>query len=196
MTKIKSDRYLQKYKGYLTYPPERILNGVLLDYYYEYNFNVKYGEEDIFTPYVKKDLSELIEKYGGIVEKVQVLRTRGKEKLFGIPVEIRKIKNKSVLEGLRIRLTSDNKDGLIQTIEFIKEKMSEYGIKPKECVWQKVDKNIKEDTSKEVLEESEISKIPDCPDCGNSEFDTLNTPKGVRFQCQKCKEIFEYVGRM
>ncbi len=196
MTRIKSDRYSMKYKGYLTYPPDVKLNGILLESYFEHKYNISYDGDDnnsILAPYIKKDLAELIENDGGIVDKIRVERTKGRKKLFDIPVEIRKIKNKGVVEGIRIRLTSDSKEDIIKTIEYIKEKMSEYGIKPKECVWQKNDKSTIDKSIDEIVEESVITKIPDCPDCGSSDFGTLNTPRGIRFQCQKCKEIFECV---
>lgn len=191
MTRIKSDRYLSKFKGYLTYPPDKIISGALLDYYYEYKFSIQFEESGILAQYIKKDLINMIEKDGGKVEKVGMLRSRGKSKLFDIPVEIRKIKKKNNFEGIRIRLTGDTKDEISQKIDIIKERLSEYGIKPKECIFEKDEKDKSEEV--EIIEESIVTKFSNCPDCGSNDFDMIDTPRGMRFQCQKCKEIYEYI---
>lgn len=153
MARIKSNRYDIKFKANLTYPIEEKLTGILLEEHLDNNYRIKIEDESVDIRNISKDLADLIESEGGIVEKVKVLRYRGKKKLFDIPTEIKKNRN----DEITVRLVGDSKEGLLKTIEFINQNMKEFGIKPKICMWQRLeDFDEEEDTE----EETEILSIP------------------------------------
>lgn len=137
MAQIKPEKYTPLLKGYLTYPPDSKISALLLEERFEKRFIVTFGKDTVDEHRVTKDLAKLIETIGGNVKPVKVLRTEGKKKLFDIPVEIRKIMKKDKIDGIRIRVTGESVLELVKKIETIKENFSQYGLKPKECLWDR-----------------------------------------------------------
>lgn len=142
MVSIKPERYSDKYKGYLTYLADPKISAILLDTYYQTRHRISFGEDDtniVEERFIKKDLAELLESYNIHVEKFQIKRSKSKKKLFDVPVEMRKVKTKDMLDGIRIRLTGNNLDSVAKKMDLIKNNIKEYGIEPKECIWYRDD---------------------------------------------------------
>ncbi len=166
----KLEQYSKKYQGFLEYSPDKKINAILLDSYFETKYNIKFNDKHFETRTLSKELANFLESDGGKIEKIQIKRTHGKKKLFGLSVKIKKIKNNDSIEGIRIKLMGNNFDSISKKVELIKEKMSEYGIKPKECIRERKDleEGIDEednddtdndDTDDEIIEDT-ILEVP------------------------------------
>lgn len=137
MVKINPEKYTPQLKGYLTYTPKPEIEALLLDELYEKRYVVSFGDEVIEEHRVLKPLADLIKSNGGNVKTIKFRKTTGKKKLFDIPVEIRKLMKGSRLMGIRIRVTGDTVLELVKKLEVIKTNFAEYGVKPKECLWDR-----------------------------------------------------------
>lgn len=157
---IKLDQFSQKYQGFLEYPANKVtdkkMNIILLDTYFETKYRVKYGDEEILTRNISKELANLLESDGMKIEKIQIKRSRGKKKLFKLPVKITRDMNKDNVECIKIKIIGNNFDSISKKIELIKQNLSEYGIKPSECIRER--KDLEEgidDADEEYLEDIE-----------------------------------------
>lgn len=120
------ERYSKKYQGFLVYHSDKKMNAVLLDSYFETKYRIKFDNDDISfdTRNISKELANFLEYDGGIVEKIQVKRTRGKKKLFELPVQIKKIKDEDNLDAIEIKIIGNNYDNISKKIESIKQNLS------------------------------------------------------------------------
>lgn len=153
MAMIKKDRYKIRFKAYITYPYEEKITGIFLEEHYDTISRIKLEDNSLDTT-ISKELANFIVSEGGKVEKIKVLRFRGKKKLFDIPVEIKNRNNELV-----IRLVGKTKEELSKNIEEIKKKLLKSGVKhTKVCSWRRLE-DFDEGTDDEYLENAEDNII-------------------------------------
>lgn len=140
---IKLEQFSQKYQGFLEYPSDKVndrkMNAILLDTYFETKYRVRYGNEEILIRSISKELAVGLESDGMEIEKIQIKRSRGKKKLFKLPVKITKDRNNDNVECIKIKIIGNNFDSVSKKIDLIKNNLSKYGIKPTECIRDRKD---------------------------------------------------------
>lgn len=153
---IKLEQFSQKYQGFLEYPSDKVndrkMSAILFDTYLETKYIIKYGDEEILTRNISKELATVLESDGMEIEKIQIKRLRGKKKLFKLPVRITKDMDKDNVECTKIKIIGNNFDSVAKKIELIKQNLSEYGIKPNECIRERKDLEEGIDDDEEDLE--------------------------------------------
>lgn len=156
---VKLEDFSKKYQGFLEYPVDKVtdkkMNAILYDTYLETKYRVKYGDEEILTRNISKELANLLESDGIEIEKVQIKRYRGKKKLFNLPVKITRDIDKDEVECIKIKIIGNNFDSVSKKIGLIKQNLSEYGIKPSECIRERKDLEEGIDDDEEDLEDIE-----------------------------------------
>lgn len=218
MSVIKADRYEIPFKKYLTFPADEKILGLLLEEHYDKKYQIKFGEDSVECGDIPKGVADLVESYDCIVEKLNILKYRGRSKLFGkIPVE-----TKNFGDEIEVRITDTTKESLDNTVKYIEQEFLKYGVKPKICSWDREEPIIKnkEDEDNEytinmglvpkedIIERPEkdgILEVPKftvnkekmnqkeikCPECSSEDIILLlQTPNGNRQKCQNCGEIF------
>lgn len=157
MAMIKQNRYNIRFKAYITFPYEEKISGTFLEEHYDTISRIKLEDNSLDTT-ISKELADFIVSEGGTVEKIKILRYRGKKKLFDLPVEIKNKKSELV-----VRLVGKTKEKLFENIEYIKNELLKYGVKPtKVCSWQRLEDfdegEFDEDT--ENIEDDIVSDFP------------------------------------
>lgn len=148
---IKSGRYTDTPKGYLTYPivntpgrSEERLQNILLIESPETRYVVECGDQIINEKRITKPLQEALEGVGAKITRIRRNHTEGRKKLLitvdsgdviELPVEIRKKTRGSVLESIQIRVTGETVEELLKNIDSIKKYLSVWNINPTVCVW-------------------------------------------------------------
>lgn len=134
------ERYTQsKCKGYLTYPPNPKINGIFLFESYKPYYSLEWKDKKLKVYNLKSNLRDEIVKMGGNVNRVKELRTAGKKKVFGIPVQVRKEKKKGELVAIIVRVDGDTIGEVDDKIKAIRSGVLEYyKIEPTTCMWDKL----------------------------------------------------------
>ena len=133
----KPEQYSPDYKGYLTYPAHPKINGILLEETNRTIYKITLNNQAIESRALTKELNGLIIRDNGTVETKQVIKTFGKSRIFDIPVSIRKILKRKVLNSIRIRVTGKTIQEVIKNLDEIKKNMVKWGIEPTECIWDR-----------------------------------------------------------
>lgn len=168
MPQIKQGRYTGLPKGYITYPYKNGeknsmgLANVLLTEKQERRYMVEFGVLKINEKQVSKALWDELQKIGCKVNIVHKTSTSGRKTLTPakIPIEIRKIMRASKLEAIRIRITGETEGDLLENMKKIKSTLSEWQIKPTECVWSQGDwkQSEEENNKKPIVNQEDILK--------------------------------------
>lgn len=135
-----AERYTEsKCKGYLTYPSNPKTNGIFLKEGYRPYYEVVLGNDKLMVYNVHPKLREEITKLGGSATLVRIPYTTGKTELFGIPVQVRKDKEKGILVTITVRVDGETIGEIDDKIKKIVLEVSEYyRVQPKICMWDKL----------------------------------------------------------
>lgn len=155
----KFEELSKKYQGFLFYPSDIQsdfkINAILLDTYYETKYRVCIGDEKIDVRNISKELSDFLKADGWTIDKIQTKRTYGRKNIFDIPVKIKKIKTKLGVEGILIKVIGNNHESISKRLEKLKDGLSDFGIKPKECIRERPDLEEKNEDKDDEYEEEE-----------------------------------------
>lgn len=128
-----------KCKGYLTYPPNPNINGIFLLESYQAYYLIEWKDKKLKVYNLKSNLRDEIVKMGGKVNRVKELRTTGKKKVFGLPVQVRKERKKGELVAIIVRVDGDTIGEIDDKIKAITSGVLEYyKIEPTTCMWDKL----------------------------------------------------------
>jgi hypothetical protein len=153
MVNIKKDRYKIRFKAYISYPCEEKIVGTFLDEKYDKLSRIKLEDNSLDTR-ISKELAAFIVSHGGMVETIKVLKHVGKKKLFGIPVEIKSKHNEFI-----IRLVGKTRNKLSEDIEYIKNELLKFGVKPtKVCSWRRLEDFDEKESDDDEIEEIETNE--------------------------------------
>lgn len=170
MPQIKSGRYTELPKGYLTYPikGEKDTSGiqsVLLREKRKGKYTIDTDGIRLEETRVSKALGEALSKVGVHVRISKKVITTGRkslevtkgEKKVQLPVEIHKVMMGKELLDIQIRATGTTEGDLIENLNAIKNCLSVWHITPKECVWSQGAWQ-ESSQSKEPVKERELEK--------------------------------------
>lgn len=135
-----AERYTEsKCKGYLTYPSNPKTNGIFLNEGYRPYYNVILGTDKMTIFNVHPKLREEITKLGGSATLVKIPYTTGKTKLFGIPVQVRKDKEKGNVVTITVRVDGETIGEIDDKLKkIVLEVLEYYKGPPKICMWDKL----------------------------------------------------------
>jgi len=129
-----------KLKAYITYPYTPTTKAVLLNEKSSTGYTIELNGAKLNCGLkLNQNIREDLKSIGAKISEVKIYGNSGKSSVFGERVKINIIKRVGV-EAIRIRIESDNIEGLHIKISNIKKGMESYRIKPKMCIWSRIGK--------------------------------------------------------
>jgi len=184
MAIVRPEPYTEDLKAYLTYPPTIDVTPLLLqekmDIIYQIEINGVIAIGDRLPSPLAKELMAM----GIKVKKTTRTVLKGREAVFGIPVQVRKIihrkkDGKHELEAIRVRVTGKNIDELNKNKNQIISGFARYNVLYTECIWvstaRKAPKKEKTPKNKPIHEEK-IQKLTNVVEDLRDEVESLKRP--------------------
>lgn len=140
---IKPESYSDKKKAYLTYEPQAVAKSKLLKEESKKVFNIFLDGQIIHHLIgLNSKTRKALEDSGFIIEESYETYYAGvrfftKPDGTQIPVIVRQLKEKGVLKHIRVRITANSHEELMDKTYAIRDTMAAYGLKHKLCVWDK-----------------------------------------------------------
>lgn len=140
---IRSESHTDKKKAYLTYGPQPAAKARLLTETKKKVFDVLLDDKKIYRlRELNSKTKKALEDSGFIIDeswKIYYVGVRFFTKADGtkIPVTVRQLKDKGVLKQIRVRITDNTHEDLMNKTYAVRDTLAAYGLKHKLCVWDR-----------------------------------------------------------